>query len=122
MLRLRSRQAACCAAAIALLWARAGYAQQEKPAKPSGSYVDGVRVENYVYEPKFISAPDLKRPIDDEEFEDQMSGAHSRDRAFRHRGWGGGGGRRARARYADAICAGPRRHGGIRRQAHMLCL
>jgi len=49
------------AAAIAMLVASAGYAQ-EKP-KPSGSYVDGVFVENYVYEPKLISAPDLKKLI-----------------------------------------------------------
>src|SRR4051812_3541233 len=50
-------------AAIAMLVATAGYAQ-EKP-KPSGSYVDGVFVENYVYEPKLISAPDLKKLIDE---------------------------------------------------------
>ena len=46
-----------------MLWATAGYAQ-EKP-KPSGSYIDGVYVENYVYEPKFISAQDLKKLIDE---------------------------------------------------------
>jgi rhodanese-related sulfurtransferase len=49
------------AAAIAMLVATAGYAQ-EKP-KASGSYVDGVFVENYVYEPKLISAPELKKLV-----------------------------------------------------------
>jgi 3-mercaptopyruvate sulfurtransferase SseA len=65
MSRLRSKQAACGAAAIVMLWTTAGYAQQDKPAKPSGSYVDGVWVENYVYEPKLISAQDLKKLIDE---------------------------------------------------------
>jgi rhodanese-related sulfurtransferase len=64
MVKHRSKHAACLAAGIALLWATAGYAQ-EKPAKPSGSYVDGVFVENYVYEPTFISAKDLKKLIDE---------------------------------------------------------
>lgn len=47
-----------------MLWATAGYAQ-EKPAKPSGSYIDGVYVENYVYKPNFISAQELKKLIDE---------------------------------------------------------
>ena len=63
MLRHRSKQAACLAAGIAMLWATAGYAQ-EKP-KPSGSYIDGVWVENYVYKPNFISAQELKKLIDE---------------------------------------------------------
>jgi rhodanese-related sulfurtransferase len=63
MLRNRTTQSACLAAAIAMLWTTAGYAQ-EKP-KPTGSYIDGVYVENYVYEPKFISAQDLKKLIDE---------------------------------------------------------
>ena len=64
MLRHRSKQPACLAAAIALLWTAAGYAQ-EPPPKPTGSYVDGVFVENYVYKPNFISAQELKKLIDE---------------------------------------------------------
>jgi len=52
------------AAAIAMLWATAGYTQ-EKPVKPAGSYIDGVYVENYVYKPNFISAQELKKLIDE---------------------------------------------------------
>lgn len=63
MLRNRSKQSACLAAAIAILWATVSYAQ-EKP-KSSGSYIDGVWVENYVYEPKFISAQELKKLVDE---------------------------------------------------------
>jgi rhodanese-related sulfurtransferase len=51
------------AAAIAMLCATAGYAQ-DKP-KPTGSYIDGVWVEGYVYTPKFISAQELKKLIDE---------------------------------------------------------
>jgi len=64
MLRHRSKQAAYLAFAIAMLWVTAGYAQV-KPGKPSGSYIDGVFVENYVYKPKFISAQELKKLIDE---------------------------------------------------------
>jgi thiol-disulfide isomerase/thioredoxin/rhodanese-related sulfurtransferase len=55
------------AAAIALLWTAAGYTQEPppKPPKPTGSYVDGVFVENYVYKPNFISAQELKKLIDE---------------------------------------------------------
>jgi rhodanese-related sulfurtransferase len=63
MLRNRSKQAACVTAGIAMLWATAIFAQ-EKP-KPSGTYIDGVYVENYVYKPNFISAQDLKKLIDE---------------------------------------------------------
>ena len=51
------------AAAIAILCATASDAQ-EKP-KPSGSYIDGVFVENYVYRPRFITAQELKKLIDE---------------------------------------------------------
>jgi rhodanese-related sulfurtransferase len=67
MARHRINLAACLAVAVAILSATA-YAQekpQEKPKKPTGSYIDGVYVENYVYEPKFISAKDLKKLIDE---------------------------------------------------------
>ena len=64
MLKHRSKQAARLAAGIAMLWATAGEAQ-EKPAKPSGTYIDGVYVENYVYKPNFISAQELKKLIDE---------------------------------------------------------
>src|SRR4051794_39279942 len=64
MLRHRSKQPAWLAAAIVMLWATAGYTQ-ETPAKPAGSYIDGVFVENYVYKPQFISAPELKKLIDE---------------------------------------------------------
>src|SRR5436305_11926418 len=64
MLRHRSIQPACLAAAIAMLWTAAGYTQ-ETPVKPTGSYVDGVYVENYVYKPNFISAQDLKKLIEE---------------------------------------------------------
>lgn len=40
--------------------ATAGYAQEE----PAGTYIDGVFVEGYVYEPQFIAAPELKKLID----------------------------------------------------------
>jgi rhodanese-related sulfurtransferase len=63
MLRIRSKQAACLAGTIAMLWATASYAQ-DKP-KPTGSYIDGVWVENYVYEPKLITGPELKKLIDE---------------------------------------------------------
>jgi rhodanese-related sulfurtransferase len=49
-------------AAIVLLCATASYAQEEPT--PKGSYIDGVFVENYVYKPQFISAPELKKLID----------------------------------------------------------
>src|SRR3989442_5510684 len=64
MLRHRSKLPACLAAAIALLWTAAGYAQEPTP-KRTGSYVDGVFVENYVYKPNFISAQELKKLIDE---------------------------------------------------------
>ena len=64
MVRHRSTLPACAAAAIAILWATAGYAQQ-KPAKPTGTYIDGVYVEGYVYEPNFITAQELKKLIDE---------------------------------------------------------
>jgi len=56
-----------------MLWATAGYAQaepSEEQAEPSeqtdcaGSYVDGVCVENYVFQPKFIAPEELKKLID----------------------------------------------------------
>jgi rhodanese-related sulfurtransferase len=62
-MRNRNKQSACWAAVIALLCATAGHAQ-EKP-KPTGSYIDGVWVENYVYQPKFITAQELKKLIDE---------------------------------------------------------
>jgi rhodanese-related sulfurtransferase len=49
-------------AAIVLLCATVSYAQEEP--QPAGTYIDGVFVENYVYEPQFISAPELKKLID----------------------------------------------------------
>src|SRR5436309_5247321 len=64
MLRHRSKQPACLAAAIAMLWTAAGYTQ-ENPVKPTGSYIDGVYVENYVYKPNFISAQELKKLIEE---------------------------------------------------------
>jgi rhodanese-related sulfurtransferase len=53
------------AAGIAILWATAAYGQEKPKPKPSGSYIDGVWVENYVYQPKFISAQELKKLIDE---------------------------------------------------------
>jgi len=64
MLKRRIRQSVLLAAGIAILWAMAGYAQEEPAEGGSGSYVDGVYVENYVFKPKFISAQDLKKLID----------------------------------------------------------
>jgi rhodanese-related sulfurtransferase len=63
MLRRRSRQPAFLAAAIAMLWATAGYAQDAEE-QPSGTYIDGVYVENYVYAPKYIPPQELKKLID----------------------------------------------------------
>jgi rhodanese-related sulfurtransferase len=56
MLRLRRIHPACLAAGIALMWATAGYAQE-----PSGTYIDGVYVENYVFTPNYISPDELKK-------------------------------------------------------------
>src|SRR5205085_1583332 len=57
------KQPAFLVAAILLLCATATYAQEEP--KPNGTYIDGVFVENYVYKPQFISAPELKKLIDE---------------------------------------------------------
>lgn len=61
MLRCLIRQPACLAVAIAMLWATAGYAQEDT----SGTYIDGVYVENYVYQPQFISPQELRTLIDE---------------------------------------------------------
>jgi rhodanese-related sulfurtransferase len=65
MLRFRTRQSVCLAAAIAMLWTTTGFAQEKPKPKPAGTYIDGVFVENYVYEPTFISAAELKKLIDE---------------------------------------------------------
>ena len=65
MSRNHSKWTACLAAGIAMLWATASYAQEKPKPKPTGSYIDGVYVEDYVYEPKFISAQELKKLIDE---------------------------------------------------------
>jgi rhodanese-related sulfurtransferase len=62
MSTFRIKQPAFFAVAIAMLCATAGYAQEDQ--KP-GSYIDGVFVENYVYKPQFISAPELKKLVDE---------------------------------------------------------
>lgn len=75
-MRHRRRHPACLAAGIAMLWVTATYAQEEaseqpepsdqagEQAAPSGTYIDGVFVENYVYQPKFISPEELKKLLD----------------------------------------------------------
>lgn len=59
----RSRQTAYLAAAMMLLLPTAIFAQEEP--KTTGTYIDGVFVEGYVYEPQFITAPELKKLIDE---------------------------------------------------------
>jgi rhodanese-related sulfurtransferase len=59
MLNHRNKLAACLAAGIAMLWATAGYTQEE----PSGTWIDGVFVEGYVYEPEFIAPEKLRELI-----------------------------------------------------------
>ena len=63
MFIFRTKQSLCLAAAIMLLWATASHAQEEP--QTAGTYIDGVFVEDYVYEPQFISAPELKKLIDE---------------------------------------------------------
>jgi rhodanese-related sulfurtransferase len=43
-----------------MLWTTPGFAQEE----PSGTYIDGVFVENYVFTPKFIAAEELKKLLE----------------------------------------------------------
>jgi rhodanese-related sulfurtransferase len=56
----RKKQSAFLTAAIVLLCATAGYAQEE----PKGSYIDGVFVEGYEYKPQFITNQELKKLVD----------------------------------------------------------
>lgn len=60
--RIRQRQPVWLAAGIAMLWATAGYAQEES----SGTWIDGVYVEGYVYEPEFIAPQKLRTLIGEE--------------------------------------------------------